>query len=122
MTINFTFDNIDEMEAAVLHLAEGIMARQEPQPITYEEAGETEEAPIEEPAAEPIVEEPVKEEPQKKLDRTDMRKILSALNKSTGENTARKLISEMGYKALTDVPDDKLPELKAKAEEVLNAV
>ncbi len=120
MTINFTFDNIDEMEAAVLHLAEGIMARQEPQPITYEEASETEEAPIEEPAAEPIVEEPVKEEP--KISRTDMRKILSALNKSTGENTARKLISEMGYKALTDVPDDKLPELKAKAEEVLNAV
>ena len=62
---------------------------------------------------------PEKEEPR--IDKVEMRKLLSVLNKSTGENTARKLINEMGFKALTDVPDDRLAELKAKAEEVINA-
>lgn len=174
MTINFTFDSIEEMETAVCRMAESIEAKKifeagvpddhgnmvadhdmylyhegsddyfivkkgesynreefarndvvelpksewsKQKKAEKEEAPKAEEPKKEEPApAEPA---PKKEEP--KIDRAEMRKLLSALNKSTGKNTARELISELGYKVLTEVPDDKLPELKAKAEEAINA-
>lgn len=50
-----------------------------------------------------------------------VRKALADLNKKTGKNLAKELISEIGYNRLTDVPQERLPELLAKAEEVLNA-
>lgn len=50
-----------------------------------------------------------------------VRKALADLNKRTGKNLAKELISEIGYNRLTDVPQERLPELLAKAEEVLNA-
>ena len=135
MTINFTFNSIDEMEESIVRLAEAlhndrflnlpdVPAIAAGEPVTHEDEDiPTAPSPEEEP--EPIKETPKAEEPkpktEKPVDRVQMRKILSQLNKKTGENTARKLISDMGYKVFTDVPDDRLAELKAKAEEVLNA-
>jgi hypothetical protein len=62
---------------------------------------------------------PMPEKAETKIDRVALRKTLSVLNKATGENTARKMINDMGFKALTDVPDDRLAELKTKAEAVI---
>lgn len=138
MTINMTFNDLDEMEAAILRMAENIEPRkifqtgvpdtqEEPEEIPAEKipakAEKTPERPganvPEQPAVPPMPKPAEPEAP--KVDRVALRKILSVLNKTTGENTARKLINEMGFSALTNVPDDRLAELKAKAEEVINA-
>lgn len=50
-----------------------------------------------------------------------VRKALADLNKKTGKNLAKELIGQLGYSRLTDVPQERFPELLAKAEEVLNA-
>ena len=163
MTINFTFNDFDEMEATVVRMARTIEAakaadiRREDAMLEYMDkvaegikeavpskaaAKAAKEAPNrpgsnvpEQPSIPPMPkpekaeEAPRKAEeaPQKaeeaapKVDRVELRKILSVLNKTTGENTARKLINEMGFRVLTEVPDDRLAELKAKAEEVINA-
>ena len=129
MTINFTFNDLDEMEAAILRMAENIEANKIFKAGVPEAPEKTEKIPAkeekkpgsnvpEQPTVPPMP-EPPKKEP--KVDRVELRKILSVLNKTTGENTARKLINEMGFKVLTNVPDDRLAELKAKAEEVINA-
>ena len=47
--------------------------------------------------------------------------MLSALNKKTGENTAKELIAEFNADKLTGVALDDLPALMAKAQEALNA-
>lgn len=140
MTINLTFNDLDEMEAAVLRMAENIEAKRSArardikevfQEIDKQAAAEkipekSEKTPkkagsnVPEQPTVPPMPKPVKAE-EPKIDRVELRKILSVLNKSTGKNTARELINGMGFRALTDVPDDRLAELKAKAEEVINA-
>ena len=149
MTINFTFNDFDEMEATVVRMARTIEAakaadiRREDAMLEYMEkvadgikeavpskaaAKAAKEAPNrpgsnvpEQPSVPPMPKPEKAEEAAPKVDRVELRKILSVLNKTTGENTARKLINEMGFRVLTDVPDDRLAELKAKAEEVINA-
>lgn len=149
MTINFTFNDFDEMEATVVRMARTIEAakaaeiRREDAMLEHmekaaEEIKETvpskaaakaaKEAPNkpgsnvpEQPSIPPMPKPEKAEEAAPKVDRVELRKVLSELNKTTGENTARKLINEMGFRVLTDVPDDRLAELKAKAEEVINA-
>ena len=149
MTINFTFNDFDEMEATVVRMAHTIEAakaaeiRREDAMLEHmekvaEEIKETvpskaaakaaKEAPNkpgsnvpEQPSIPPMPKPEKAEEAAPKVDRVELRKVLSELNKTTGENTARKLINEMGFRVLTDVPDDRLAELKAKAEEVINA-
>lgn len=126
MTIQMTFDSFDDMKDTILRMAGDFLHEPDrveikaPAPEKVEEmVKEVSQVPVsalEQPAVTP---EPVKEEP--KIDRVEMRKLLSVLNKTTGTNTARELINAMGFKALTSVPDDRLAELKAKAEEVLNA-
>lgn len=64
------------------------------------------------PAPEPEVDESY---------RVEVRKVLAALNKRTGENTASKLIKEFGVDKLTDVKLADLPALMAKAKEVRDA-
>ena len=140
MTINMTFNDLDEMESAILRMAESIEAKkifksgvpdpkEEPEEIPAkaekipEKAEKTPERPgsnvPEQPTVPPMPKPAEPETP--KVDRVALRKILSVLNKSTGKNTARELINGMGFRALTDVPDDRLAELKAKAEEVIYA-
>lgn len=149
MTINFTFNDFDEMEATVVRMARTIEAakaaetrREDAMSEHMEKVAEeikeavpskaaakaAKEAPNrpgsnvpEQPSVPPMPKPEKAEEAAPKVDRVELRKILSVLNKTTGENTARKLINEMGFRVLTDVPDDRLAELKAKAEEVINA-
>ncbi len=91
-----------------------------------EEKPEKKKAPKKE---EPKTEEPeeVKEEaPAKeeapKVDAVEVRKLLTKVNKAAGKNMAKEWIAELGHEALTDVTEaDELAQLKAKAEEYLNA-
>ena len=53
--------------------------------------------------------------------RVEVRKALAKLNKQTGKNTAKKLISSLGFARLTDVPLEKLPELMEKVKEAADA-
>ena len=140
MTIQMTFDSFDDMKANILRMADALKPdaftsipeeehntepMPEPDPEEPAAAPEPEPAPMPEPEApkpEPApMPEPEAPKPEKGLDLAQMRKILSAVNKHTGKNTARELIQAMGFKVLTEMPADKYPELKAKAEEVLNA-
>ena len=139
MTIQMTFDSFDDMKDTILRMAGDFLhepdraeikapAPEKVEEIVIPEKSEkipekSEKTPVgtnvpEQPTVPPMP-KPAKEEP--KIDRVEMRKLLSVLNKTTGTNTARELINAMGFKALTSVPDDRLAELKAKAEEVLNA-
>lgn len=77
---------------------------------TAKEAEEKKAKPA--PAPEPEVDESY---------RVEVRKVLAALNKKTGENTASKLIKEFGVDKLTDVKLADLPALMAKAKEVRDA-
>ena len=119
MTIQMTFDSFDDMKDTILRMAGDFIHepdRVEIKAHAPEKVAEVSQTPVsalEQPAVTP--------EPVKEVDRVEMRKLLSVLNKTTGTNTARELINAMGFKALTSVPDDRLAELKAKAEEVLNA-
>lgn len=130
MTIQMTFDSFDDMKANILRMADalmpdaftGIPEEEEPTPMPEPEPEEPATAPTpEEERATAPTPEPEAPKPEKGLDLAQMRKILSAVNKHTGKNTARELIQAMGFKVLTEMPADKYPELKAKAEEVLNA-
>jgi hypothetical protein len=69
----------------------------------------------EEPASAP-------EKPQKVDEslRVEVRKTLATLNKMQTGNPAKQLIEKTGYKRLTDVPLELLPDLKKAAEEALN--
>lgn len=133
MTIQMTFDSFDDMKANILRMADALMPDAFtgiPEEDPPEEKRATTpmpepEAPMPKPEPEERATAPTPEpeapKPEKGLDLAQMRKILSAVNKHTGKNTARELIQAMGYKVLTEMPADKYPELKAKAEEVLNA-
>lgn len=132
MTIQMTFDSFDDMKANILRMADALMPdafagipEEDPEPdrpgVNVPTQPTVPPMPEpEEPATAPTP-EPEAPKPEKGLDLAQMRKILSAVNKHTGKNTARELIQAMGYKVLTEMPADKYPELKAKAEEVLNA-
>ena len=68
------------------------------------------------------VEEKTEEQPAVTEDyRVEVRKFLAKLNKQTGKNTAKELISQFGASKLTDVKLEDLPALMTKAEEVYNA-
>lgn len=70
--------------------------------------------------AEEPEEAPAKEEP--KVDAVEVRKLLTKVNKAAGKNMAKEWIAELGHEALTDVVDaEELAQLKAKAEEYLDA-
>ena len=78
------------------------------------------EKPAEKPAEKPqepekAPEVPFDEEPKVTVE--EVRKILADLNKAAGKNVAKDLIKAVGFKKLTGVPTEKLPELKHTAEE-----
>lgn len=87
---------------------------------TEKPAEKPQDAPAEEKAEDSA---PFEEKP--KIDesyRLEVRRELAALNKLQTGNPAKKLIMEIGYKRLTDVPLDLLPELMQKAKEAMNNV
>lgn len=65
----------------------------------------------EEPASAPEIDESL---------RVEVRKMLATLNKMQTGNPAKQLIAATGYKRLTDVPLELLPDLMKQAEEALN--
>ena len=88
-------------------------------PEAQEEPKMAQEEPKDEKTEEPAS---APEKPQK-IDeslRVEVRKMLATLNKMQTGNPAKQLIAATGYKRLTDVPLELLPDLKKKAEEALN--
>ncbi len=75
------------------------------------------------PFEEDVKEEPkpAKEEPKVDYDalRVECRKVLAALNKATGTNTASEMIKAHGAKKLSEVEDMFLPALLEEAKEAL---
>lgn len=60
-------------------------------------------------------------EPDYELLRVEVRSVLAELNKTHAGKPAQKLIADMGFKGLSDVPGDRLQELMDRAKEALNA-
>ena len=134
MHIHLAFDNYDEF-LAFLTAAEkaGLSAEAPAKPEktpekaektpakaekTPEKAPET--APQEE--AKPADPEPEKPaEPEKKVSMTDVRKVMTKLNKAMGRNVAKELIAKRGFAKLTEVKPEDLPGLLEEAEGMLNA-
>lgn len=109
-------DAVDHAELTAKELNESakktteIINRAEAKEEAEKKAAEKKAKPA--PAPEPEVDESY---------RVEVRKVLAALNKKTGENTASKLIKEFGVDKLTDVKLADLPALMAKAKEVRDA-
>lgn len=141
MKITATFDSLEEFQAFVngkkpLTSEELNASAQKTADIinAAEEKTEAEKkakkSKKEEPKAEEIVEEavkamdevvPKKEEPKVDYDamRVECRKVLSALNKATGKNTAQELIKGRGKSKLSEIEDRVLPALLEEAKEAL---
>ena len=73
----------------------------------------------EEKPADPEPEKPA--EPEKKVTMTDVRKVMTKLNKAMGRNVAKELIAKRGFAKLTEVKPEDLPGLLEEAEGMLNA-
>ena len=129
MKITVIFDSLEEFQSC-MHLTPAVVdAPVEEVKKPAEKKAETPRRAPEEPEA--IKSTPKDEKPReeaaakqeeataKKVDRVTVRKILATLNKNTGTNTASRLIADLGFDKLTNVPDDRLAELQAKAEEAL---
>ena len=65
--------------------------------------------------------DPEPEKPEKKVTMTDVRKVMTKLNKAMGRNVAKELIAKRGFAKLTEVKPEDLPGLLEEAEGMLNA-
>ncbi len=131
MKITVTFDSLEEFQSC-MHMTPAIVDWQKPEMKEIEKPAEKNaEKPQEaREESEPVKSTPKEEKPQEeatakqeeapKVDRVAVRKLLASLNKKTGTNTASGLIADLGFDKLTNVPDDRLAELQAKAEEAMN--
>ena len=137
MKIQITFDSLEEF-AAHIKYPEGfedpaIGARYDnyPEPSKFETAKAAvekiaqeaqEEVPPFEPDKNPPKEEKAEEKPAKvpTIDITAVRKVLSELNAKAGTNVAGRILKAAGFKKLTDVPAEKLPEIMAAAKEQMD--
>ncbi len=131
MKITVEFDNLEEFQKhmtvgnAILITDAGVTFKQN-SPIIPDTSKKPAEQAQEEPA-EIKTEDPapVEEKPQEgpKITeeyRVEVRKALATLNKMQTGNPAKALIAETGYKRLTDVPLEMLPDLMKKAQEAMN--
>ena len=137
MKIQITFDSLEEF-AAHIKYPEGfedpaVGARYDncPEPSKFETAKAAvekiaqeaqEEVPPFEPDKNPPKEEKAEEKPAKAptIDITAVRKVLSELNAKAGTNVAGRILKAAGFKKLTDVPAEKLPEIMAAAKEQMD--
>lgn len=141
MKIQITFDSLEEF-AAHIKYPEGfedpaIGARYDnyPEPSKFEAAKAAvekiaadaaqeaeEEVPPFEPDKNPPKEEKAEEKPAKAptIDITAVRKVLSELNAKAGTNVAGRILKAAGFKKLTEVPAEKLPEIMAAAKEQMD--
>lgn len=117
MKITVSFDSLEEFQSC-MRMAPAV-DQQKPESVEAEkpqEAAEKSTPEVEKPQEEATA----KPEKAAKVDRVAVRKLLASLNKKTGTNTASGLIADLGFDKLTNVPEDKLAELQAKAEEAMN--
>lgn len=133
MKITATFDSLEEFQAFIsgkkpLTAEELNKTAQKTADIinaaeAKEEAekAEKKKAKKAEPKEEVPFDEDKKEEPKVDYDalRVECRKVLAALNKATGTNTASELIKTHGAKKLSEVEDMFLPALLEEAKEAL---
>ena len=137
MKIQITFDSLEEF-AAHIKYPEGfedpaIGARYDnyPEPSKFETAKAAvekiaqeaeEDAPPFEPDKNPPKAEKAEEKPAKAptIDITAVRKVLSELNAKAGTNVAGRILKAAGFKKLTEVPAEKLPEIMAAAKEQMD--
>lgn len=137
MKITITFDSLEEF-AAHIKYPEGfedpaIGARYDnyPEPSKFETAKAAtekiaqeaqEEVPPFEPDKNPPKEEKAEEKPAAAptIDITAVRKVLSELNAKAGTNVAGRILKAAGFKKLTEVPAEKLPEIMAAAKEQMD--
>jgi hypothetical protein len=127
MRIVLTFDSFEEFQEQVGRYAAKLKPVK-PAAVPLEDVAAVLKAEVDKKPAEK------KEAPAKKTEepaaaapevdekyRIEVRKVLAELNKKTGENTASKLIKDLGKDKLTDVALSDLPALMAKAKEQLDA-
>lgn len=122
MKITATFDSLEEFQAFIGQKSEPKKQEAPAQPEEKPKKAKKEEPKAEEPKAEEPEPEPVKkEEPKVDYDamRVECRKVLSALNKATGKNTAQELIKGRGKSKLSEIEDRVLPALLEEAKEAL---
>lgn len=134
MKITATFDSLEEFQAFInggkkpLTAEELNKTAQKTADIinaaeAKEEAekAEKKKAKKAEPKEDVPFEEDAKEEPKVDYDalRVECRKVLAALNKATGTNTASEMIKAHGAKKLSEVEDMFLPALLEEAKEAL---
>lgn len=144
MKITATFDSLEEFQAFISSGKKPLTAEElnktaqktadiinAAEAKEEAEKAEKKKAKKEEPKEEVPFEEDVKEEPkpakkEEPTDKTDYdalrvecRKVLAALNKATGTNTASELIKSHGAKKLSEVEDMFLPALLEEAKEAL---
>ena len=105
----------------------------EPEPVKVE-ANSSEPAPVEKEEPALIDEEPTfiqdipedEPAPEAEVDyellRLETRKVLAELNRTVSGKPAQNLIKAMGYKGLTEVPGERLQELKVTAQKMLEGV
>jgi hypothetical protein len=135
MKITVTFDSLDEF-LKTLRPQEGFQddpatvetpssferAQAEVRKLAEEATEAAEPAPTEETKKDPPKAEKPAEKPAEAPEdlRVNTRKTLAQLNKHTGQNTAAEIIKAAGYQRLSEVPDEKLPEILQKAKEALD--
>lgn len=134
MKITITFDTLEEF-AAHIKYPEGFedpaFTDAAPAPSKFEEAKAAvekiaqeaqEEVPPFEPDKNPPKEEKAGEKAAKAptIDITAVRKVLSELNAKAGTNVAGRILKAAGFKKLTEVPAEKLPEIMAAAKEQMD--
>ena len=132
MKIQITFDSLEEFAAhikypegfedpAVTDAAPGPSKFETAKAATEKIAQEAqEEAPPFEPDKNPPKEAEEKPAKAPTIDITAVRKVLSELNAKAGTNVAGRILKAAGYKKLTDVPAEKLPEIMAAAKEQMD--
>lgn len=138
MKIILEFNSIEEMQQSIQKLEQfnlerevGVTAMEEDKKAVEVKKAkkakkeEPEEAKASEPETQEPQEEPKeeakKEEPKVDYDalRVECRKVMAALNKATGKNTASEIIKGHGADKLSMVEDRRLPALLEEAKEAL---
>lgn len=139
MKITVTFDSLEEF-AQHMRTMEGFAPEK---PVVLHDQGlfeaakaaikalaaeEAQEAPAAPEGFEPADSTPFDEKPAEAAApavtedyRMEVRKFLAKLNKQTGKNTAKELISQFGAGKLTDIRLEDLPALMEKAKEAADA-
>lgn len=132
MKITITFDSLEEFAAHVKYpegFEDPAFTDAAPAPSKFEEAKAAtekiaQEAQEEVPPFEPDKNPPkeAEEKPAKAptIDITAVRKVLSELNAKAGTNVAGRILKAAGFKKLTEVPAEKLPEIMAAAKEQMD--